>query len=140
MKISQRKILEVNDLMSCVMTDGRSRFTSENLGLGSSGVYECYAQKTPKGKSPKQRVRFSRHSDIRLFGGFGSLETQYFKLDIKTRAILEPEWTRVIDLFDMMDLCHKKLTCLFPQFEPKICCSGLLHRVHGHFLCIEKAW
>jgi hypothetical protein len=111
------------------------------MGFGSLGVYECYARKTPEGKSLKRRVRFSGlRGSLRLFGGFGSSGTQYFELDIKTRVILEPEWMRVVDLFDLMDLRRRKLTCLFPQSEPEICCSGLLRRVHGHFLCIEKAW
>jgi hypothetical protein len=51
--------------------------------------------KSPEGKSLKRRVRFS---GLCLFGGFGSSGTQYFELDIKTCVILEPEWTRVVDL------------------------------------------
>jgi hypothetical protein len=63
MKISQRKIPEVNDLLPRVVTDERSRFSLENLGFGSSGVYECYAQKL---------LKENRRSDVSGSRDFGS--------------------------------------------------------------------
>jgi hypothetical protein len=74
---------------------------------------------------------------------FGSSGLRVFVYFMGPLLMLNPtrfrhaECTKTVDLIGLMDLHHRKSTCLFPQSEPEIDRSGLLF-VHGHFLCIQK--